>query len=422
MASQAPVKLRFVIAGAGLGGLSASIGLAKAGHEVEIMEQSSQLREVGAGIQIPPNSTSVLKNLGVLREVEKYAVVPYSICMHRYSDGEVLSLQNLVPHCGKEYGSLYLLVHRADFHHILVTAAQAHGVKIRLNSTVKGVDFSKPGIELVSGEVVEGDVVIAADGLRSRCREALLGRRDSPILSGSLTYRVTLDPARLLEHDDLRDLIEYPEFHCWIGPHSHVVFYPMRVGELCNLVIVAPDNLQAFEDLAKANMSEIKDLMKDWEPRIQKLMGMATSTSKWRLQDNVELERWMSDQGTFTMLGDACHAMIPYLAQGAAQAVEDAGTLVALFENLSSKQDIPETLRSYEKLRKSRTSVLAKESADFRRLCQVGDGPEQLARDKLLHEVPVEGCPNRWADPVFQKWLWGHNVDDAVRLLKASDL
>lgn len=91
------------------------------------------------------------------------------------------------------------------------------------------------------------------------------------------------------------------------------MFYPLRDGNLCNLVIVAPDNLREFEDSAKANMSEIKDLMKDWEPRIQKLMGMVSSTTKWRLQDNVELERWTSDQGTFTMLGDACHATIPYL-------------------------------------------------------------------------------------------------------------
>jgi len=98
-----------------------------------------------------------------------------------------------------------------------------------------------------------------------------------------------------------------------IGPRSHVVFYPLREGELCNLVIVAPDNLPDFEDSAKANISEIKELMKDWEPRIQKLMEMVSSTSKWKLQDNVEMERWTSEEGTFTIMGDACHATIPYL-------------------------------------------------------------------------------------------------------------
>lgn len=134
----------------------------------------------------------MLKKLGVLREIERYAVVPNSISMHRYSDGAILSEQNLLPDCGAVYGAPYLLIHRADFHYVLASAAKLLGVTIRLNSAVKGVDFYRPGLELESGEVVEGDVVIAADGLRSRCREELLGRKDPPIPSGSLAYRVTL--------------------------------------------------------------------------------------------------------------------------------------------------------------------------------------------------------------------------------------
>ena len=159
----------------------------------------------------------MLRKLGVLREIERYAIIPNSIAMHRYSDGAILSEQNLVPHCGAAYGSPYLLIHRADFHYVLASAAKLLGVKIRLNSVVTGVDFTKPGLQLDTGELVEGDVVIAADGLRSRCREALLGRKDPPIPSGSLAYRVTLDPAKLMQHEDLESLVDYPEFHCWIG-------------------------------------------------------------------------------------------------------------------------------------------------------------------------------------------------------------
>ena len=101
-----------------------------------------------------------------------------------------------------------------------------------------------------------------------------------------------------------------------IGPHSHVLFYPLRDGEPCNLVILAPDTSSDLDDSSKANLSEIKELMKDWDPRFQKLLGMVNSTSKWMLQDNVELEHWTSEQGTFTMIGDACHATIPYLYVG----------------------------------------------------------------------------------------------------------
>jgi salicylate hydroxylase len=253
--------------------------------------------------------------------------------MHSYKDGSALSVQPLWPYCDETYNAPYLLVHRADFHAILAEAAISLGVTIRLKSPVETVDFSAPALILENGDVVKGDAVIAADGLRSVCREALLGRKDPPIPSGSLAYRITLDPGKMRLNEDLRDLVNCPEFHCWIGnepihrntlhtldganklsgPHGHGVFYPIRKGELCNLVVVAPDDLPEFEDSAAANISEIREFFKSWESRLQKLMDMVTSTAKWKLQDNVELERWSSDEGTFTMLGDACHATIPYL-------------------------------------------------------------------------------------------------------------
>ncbi|KAH8588928.1 FAD binding domain-containing protein [Bisporella sp. PMI_857] len=417
------LKLRVVIAGAGLGGLAAGIGIAKAGHEVEIVEQSSSLKEVGAGIQVPPNSTSVLRALGVLSEVEKASVKPYGMSIYSYRDGSTLSTQPLHPYCRETYNAPYLLIHRADFHAILVSAALAAGVTIRLKSPVKSVDFARPALLLENGEEVLGDVILGADGLRSRCREALLGRKDPPVPCGSLAYRITLNEESLRGHEDLRSLVDYPEFHSWMGPDSHVVFYPLRTGQLCNLVLVAPDNLPKFEDSAAANLAEITDLMKNWEPRIHKLMGMVTSTTKWRLQDNVELDRWTSDQGTFTMLGDACHATVPYLAQGAAQAIEDAGTLTALFERLKAKEEIPSVLKKYENIRKARTTRVVKESAEYRLLSHLPDGPEQRVRDaRMLNDEPFEGFPNRWADPVFQKWLWGHDAEEAVVLEMGNEI
>ena len=276
----------------------------------------------------------MLRKLGVLQNIERYAVIPNNIAIHRYTDGRILSEQNLLPHCGSVYGSPYLLIHRADFHYVLASAAKQLGVKIQLNSAVKGVDFNKPGLELDDGTVVQGDVVIAADGLRSQCREALLGGKAPPIPKRTLVYRVTLDPAYLMKHEDLESLVDYPEIHYWIGarsffalngtpsnfailgPHSHVVFYPLREREPCNLIIVAPDTTTEFENSSKANLSEIKELTKNWEPRIKKMMGMVASSTKWRLQENMEMENWTSKQGTFTMLGDACHAIIPYLYVG----------------------------------------------------------------------------------------------------------
>lgn len=137
--------------------------------------------------------------------------------MRSYKDGSLLSVQPLFPYCEETYNAPYLLVHRADFHAILAEAASSLGVSIRLKSPIKSVDFSAPALILENGEFITGDAVIAADGLRSVCREALLGRKDPPIPSGSLAYRITLDPEKMRKHEDLRDLVDYPEFHCWIG-------------------------------------------------------------------------------------------------------------------------------------------------------------------------------------------------------------
>ncbi|CAF9926534.1 MAG: hypothetical protein ALECFALPRED_003465 [Alectoria fallacina] len=407
----AELRLQIAIIGAGLGGLAAAIGIARAGHKVTILEQAPLLGEIGAGIQIPPNSSRILKSYGLLDKIEVVSVRPSDFIIRSYRDGAILSKQNMVPYAEKRYGVPYLHIHRADYHRILVAEAERLGVKLQLGSTVTKIDFDTASVQIRDKPDFHADLILGADGLKSICRESLLGHVDPPRLTGDLAYRIVIKAEDMKMHPNLRELAEKPAINYWMGPYGHVVCYLLQGGGLYNIVLICPDNLPEMMNTIKADLQEMREFFAGWDPKLKMLLGLVQETTKWRLLNSEEMESWSHPSGKFALLGDACHATLPYLAQGAAQAVEDGAVLGALFERIEQKSQISDILTIYERLRKERTTRVVKGSTALRDIFHMTDGERQQERDRqLTQQEPFEGYPNRWADPVFQEYLFGYDA------------
>jgi salicylate hydroxylase len=319
----------------------------------------------------------------------------------------------MLPYCQDSYGAPYLHIHRADFHKVLVDKAQELGVEIVLNAHVNRIDFAAPSVALSTGKVLHCDLVVAADGLKSRCRELYLGHPDPPHNTGDLAYRILVKAEDMRKDPALAELIKTPVINYWMGPGSHAVCYLLKGGELYNIVLICPDNLPPGVAQQEADLDELTQIFKTWDPRLQKLLGLVQQTFKWKLQNSEEMESWVHPEGRFCLLGDACHATLPYLAQGAAQAVEDGAVLGQLLSRVGAddRDSLRPVLDTYERLRKKRTTAVVQGSTALQNIFHMRDGPMQEERDRvLLEDRPEEGFPNRWRDPVFQRWLFGYDA------------
>lgn len=272
-----------------------------------------QCYQIGAGIQIPPNSSRILKKWGLLDQIETVSVRPRDFILRSYRDGKILSRQNVLPYAEERYGSPYLHVHRADYHKILIDEARRLGISIKLGATVTGIDFDKPCAHVKDQPDFHADVIIGADGLKSACREALLGRPDPPHLTGDLAYRIIVKAEDMKKHPALLELVQQRSINYWMGPNGHAVCYLLQGGGLYNIVLICPDNLPELVNVEKADLQEMRDFFQDWDPRLRTLLGLVQETSKWRLQNSQEMVAWSHPRGKFALLGDACHATLPYL-------------------------------------------------------------------------------------------------------------
>jgi salicylate hydroxylase len=249
----------------------------------------------------------------LLSDVEAVAVRPRDFILRSYRDGKILSKQNLVPFAEETYSSPYLHIHRADFHKILVEEARRLGVDIKLGCVVTGVDFRKPAVLVEGQPEFRADVVIGADGLNSVCREALLGHPDPPRPTGDLAYRILVKVEDMKKHPELADLVENPAINFWMGPDGHAVCYLLKGGGVYNIVLLRPDNMPELVDTAPADLEEMREFFEGWDLRLKTLLGLVREASKWRLQTSEEMAQWTHPSGKFVLLGDACHATLPYL-------------------------------------------------------------------------------------------------------------
>ncbi|KZO90144.1 FAD/NAD(P)-binding domain-containing protein [Calocera viscosa TUFC12733] len=414
--SSCPIDITVV--GCGLGGLAAAYALSKAGHRVTILEAAPAIGEVGAGIQVTSNVSKLLIRWGLRKQLESLGVVPAGFCFRRWENGEMIGYTSF-EHMFHDYGTHYYHLHRADFHRMLYDLAVDANVKIRLNSTVVTIDPYVPSCALQSGEVVKSDLIIGADGVKSMIREVVVGHEDKPVPTGDAAYRALLPTDLLLKDPELAPFVNEPQMTIWMGPKRHIVAYCVRGRRDFNLVLAHPDDGSVESWTAEGSADKMRNDFDGWEPRVQKLLSLVPSTLKWRLMDRMPLEKWVHDSGKVVLLGDSCHPMLPYRAQGAAMAIEDAAFLGNIFSRLEDKAQIPVFLRGYEAARYPRTSEVQASARLNQKINHLVDGPEQQARDSVMKaamEAPGTNQDewNQWSDKRKGDALYGYDADAAA--------
>lgn len=218
--------------------------------------------------------------------------------------------------------------------------------------------------------------------------------------TGDLAYRIVLNLDDLKDLE-LREWVANPKVHIWIGPGSHSVGYSLRAGKIYNIVLLCPDDLPKGVARQAADLDEMKQLFKDWDPILRRFLAQVSKVEKWRLMHHEEMDHWVNDHSNLVFMGDACHPMLPYLAQGANSSLEDSAVLGELLARIRSKKQLPQVLRLYERLRKNRGEAIVRETFKQRNDFHMYNGPAQERRDalflsKLGKDLGKEPFPSRW--------------------------
>lgn len=335
------------IIGAGIGGLAAAAALRLVGLDVRIYEQASAFARIGAGIQQSPNSIKVLRRLGLEDRLSAAAFRPRSALNRQSDTGEVTWERMLGDDAERQFGAPYFLMHRGDLHEALASVVPDDIIErnwklVGLNQTEDGVT-----LEFEDGEPVTADVVIGADGVHSVVREALLGV-ESPRWTGRVAYRTTY-PASLLGGMKIDDCAK------WWGPDRHIVMYYVtpRRDEIYFVTSTPEPDFKVESWSARGDLDMLRDAYKDFHPQVRAVLDACPEVHKWALVERDPLPKW--GEGRITLLGDACHPMTPYMAQGAATSIEDGAILSRCLEGVD-RAGVARALRRYEDSRKARTA------------------------------------------------------------------
>ena len=308
-----------LVVGGGMAGLAGALALRANGAEVTLVERAPEFGEVGAGLQMAPNASRVLKRWGLLEKALEIGVRPKHLVFRDALSGEELTRQTLGGEFEERYGAPYVVIHRSDLHRILLEACQDAGVRLVNDVVVEKVETvnGRGTAHTSSGDVYEADVVIGADGLKSTLRAAVA--QDGPVSSSYVAYRGTVPITAETPATDLEDVVVY------LGPDCHLVQYPLRKGELLNTVAVFKSPSFERGEEQYGGLDELEAAYKDCIPAVQlALLNLATGI-RWPMYDRDPIENWID--GRLVLMGDAAHPMLQYLAQGACQALEDAAVL-----------------------------------------------------------------------------------------------
>jgi len=355
-------RYRIVIAGAGIGGLTAAANLLKAGHDVTIFEQASELSEVGAGLQLSANATHVLHHLGLGAPLAKVGVRPGAYVFRLHDTGEEIHRFALSDEHEQLHGAPYYQVHRADVHTLL--AAKVLDLRrdaIRLNCRVVGFDESGDNVRLrlADGSIVQGDLLVGADGLKSVICQQIAGNVPATY-TGDAAWRITV-PVERLPQDFMEQVMMV-----WMGPGRHVVAYYLRAGALLNFVgLVETDEVSEESWTAKFPWERFKADFQGWHADVRTIIDAADKEGcyRWSLYYRRAIRNWSTRRAT--LLGDAVHPTLPYLAQGACMAIEDGAVLTRALDQADS---IPDALQLYQRNRVDRTVRIVNQSTANRML------------------------------------------------------
>jgi len=392
-----------LVLGGGIGGLAAALALAKKGRRVRLFEQAAELREVGAGIQLGPNVYRMFEVLGLFEAIERWSVHPDNLIMRdAITGGEVTRLPVGSEAFRKRFGGyLYGVIHRGDLYQVFLEACRAEPA-IEIQERRKGVSFEDRGDRVVlrmeDGEAVEGECLIGADGLWSRVRAQILGD-GKPRVSGHIAYRAVLPRA------DVPDDLWQNNVVLWAGPKTHLVHYPLRRGELYNLVAVFhSDRYEEGWDVF-GDKDELAAKFANERPEVRRLLEKINVWKMWVLCDREPARHW--SKGRVTLLGDAAHPTLQYLAQGANMAIEDA-VVLAEYAVLTGF-DWEKAFRGYEDARYKRTARVQIMSRYYGDAYHAAGVVRELRNDLL--------APTPGAAPDFEGVAW---LYDGIRLPQAK--
>jgi len=366
-------KLSVAIIGGGIGGAAAALALLQKGFDVQVYEQVPVKREIGAGIVLTPNATRLLYGFGLGKALEGMAVAPAFVRQRRWQDGQTLLLAPVFKLVGPSGEHLFYTVHRADTLDMLCDALPAGCIHTDRKLTALADKGTHVELEFAGGKKATADVVVGADGIHSAVRHILYGAQQ-PRFTGCVAYRGMVAADRLPRSE------LHTESQLWLGPGSHFVHYPVRRGELINFVCLIDREGWTKESWTEpGDPSELRAFYAGWHDQVRSLVATVEQIYVWGLFDRAPLQRWSS--GRVTLLGDACHPMLPFMAQGAAQAIEDGATLAAV---LAKTDNVVEALRRYETLRLPRTAAIQLTAAGNKTRNHLPDGPEQEKRDAQM--------------------------------------
>jgi salicylate hydroxylase len=392
-----PRAPRIAIIGGGIGGLAAALALERRGAEVVVYEQSAVHSEIGAGINLTPNAVKAFRALGLERDIEDIGWGSEWLIIRSWKSGRYIS-RNRRGEFRQKFGAPNLTVHRADLLDVVRGALATTEIRLGMRAVAVEADDRIAVARFADGSAIEADVVIGADGIHSAVRNSLFGA-DAPRFTGCICWRGMAAVA------DLPRDINTADGTMWLGPHGHVVHYRVRRGELVNIVAHIDSDAWTEESWTReCDVAEVATTYAAWNSALTRLYPYSTRWYKWALYDRDPLQRWT--KGRATLLGDSAHAMLPYLGQGAAMAIEDGCVLAAMIARHGD--DLGKALVAYEQMRAPRAKAAVLGSRARAKENHLASPWAQLKRDVRL------ALRNRFGgrdNTAFQTaWLYDYDV------------
>jgi salicylate hydroxylase len=391
-------SLPVLVAGGGIGGLAAALALAQQGFEVKVLEQASQIGEIGAGMQLGPNAFHAFDALGVGEQARSRAVYTDYMVMHDALDEYQVGHIPTGDAFRKRFGNPYAVIHRVDAHTALLEGVKAQGqVALHTNTAVQTIEQDDKLVSVIDqhGQRHQGHALVAADGVKSVVRAQLVG--DPHRVTGHVVYRAVVDKA------DFPPELQWNAASIWVGPNCHLVHYPLRGGEQYNVVVTFHSRKVEEWGVTEGSAEEVQSYFKDICPKARQLIELPKRWKRWATADRDPVSQWT--YGRTTLLGDAAHPTTQYLAQGACMAIEDAVTLREALK--AHDNDVHQGFDLYQRSRIARTARIVLASREMGRIYHA-KGVERLVRNDLWRGR----TPERFYDAM--EWLYGWRVDNCL--------
>ena len=389
---------KVIVIGGGIGGLTAALALLRRGIDVEVYDQSNQLKEVGAGIQISSNGSRVLFALGLEDALKQVQVRPERRVLRHWSTGETWNWFDLGDRSIERFGTPHLMLHRGDLHGLLANAVRAlkpNAINLNKQCVAVSSQDDRAVASFEDGNAVSGGYVIGADGIHSTVRVCLFGP-SKPVFTGCIAWR------GLIPMDRLPPQLAQMVGMNWLGPHGNVLNYPVRRGELMNFVSMSErDDWQVESWSTAGDKQELRNDFRGWHADVQLMIDQIETPYKWAMMIREPMEAW--SKGRITLLGDACHPTLPFLGQGGVMSIEDGYVLAACLDKYFS--DPGTAFARYEDIRKDRTSMVVRKASENK---NSAFAPRLADKNLIADEVAREWQQVRLRERM--DWLYNYDA------------